>query len=260
MHIYLAHAFYPGADIGGDIHLDEDESWDIETDNDIGEVNLFYTILHELGHSLGLSHSSKKESIMFPWYMNKDLDRESHELPEDDIIAIEQHYGGKEKKWGPIVNKNTKSSKKPSLGKTTKMPEITTIPTSTTTSPPKIPDKCNMSYDAIAVLRNDLMIFKNNLMWRMRDGKLLDGYPTHFSRMWKALISYDHIDAVFERKDGKFVFFIGNEVIVIDAYQKAYTHDLKYLGIEKKISKVDAIFRWGYNNKTYLFSDGWYWK
>lgn len=196
---------------------------------------------------------------MFPWYINKNFDRESRELPEDDIIAIEQHYGSAEKKWGPIVSRTTKAAKK-YLGKSTKTPKTTTYQTSTTTPRPEMPDKCNMSYDAIAVLRNELMIFKGNLMWRIRNEKLLDGYPTHFSRMWKVLDSYDHIDAVFERKDGKFVFFTGNEVIVIDNYQKAYTHNLQYLGIEKRISKVDAIFRWGYNNKTFLFSDGWYWK
>lgn len=260
--VCTAHAFYPGDSLGGDVHLDDDELWDIDTGNDIGEVDLFYTVLHELGHSLGLGHSSKKESIMFPWYVLGNFDRHSKELPEDDIIAIEQHYGSAEKKWGPIAGRTSKYPKK--NRKTSKAPTTTTsttnVQTSSTTLKPEIPDKCNMSYDAIAMIRNELMIFKGTLMWRLRDGKLLDGYPTQISRMWKALESYDHIDAVFERKDGKFAFFIGSEVVVIDNYRKAYTHNLQYLGIEKKVKKVDAIFRWGYNNKTFLFSDGWYWK
>lgn len=202
---------------------------------------------------------------MFPWYVLQNFDRQSKELPEDDVIAIEQHYGSAEKKWGPIGRVKTSKKNEKYHKKTSKSSTSTTqvYSTSSTTLRPAIPDKCNMSYDAIAIIRNELMIFKGTLIWRLRNGKLLDGYPTEISRMWKALDQYDHIDAVFERKDGKFAFFIGNEVVVIENYGrggKAYTHNLDYLGIEQKLKKVDAIFRWGYNNKTFLFSDGLYWK
>lgn len=43
----LAHAFPPGDDLGGDVHMDNDESWDIE-DGKGGDVNFFYTLLHEV--------------------------------------------------------------------------------------------------------------------------------------------------------------------------------------------------------------------
>lgn len=119
---------------------------------------------------------------------------------------------------------------------------------------------CNTNYDAIGVIRNELMIFKGVWMWRFRDGRLLQGYPVEFYRMWPELEAFDHVDAVFERLDGKFVFFIGREVIVIDSYQKAYTHNLEYLGFDRKVTKIDAIFRWGGNNKTYVFSGDEFWR
>lgn len=78
--------------------------------------------------------------------------------------------------------------------------------------------------------------------------------------MWNDLQSFDHIDAVFERRDGKFVFFNEKEVMVIDSSQRAYKHDLAYLGFSPSVKKIDAIFRWGYNNKTYVFSGDDFWK
>lgn len=43
----LAHAFPPGKGIGGDVHMDNDEKWDLE-DGSGGDVSFFYTLLHEV--------------------------------------------------------------------------------------------------------------------------------------------------------------------------------------------------------------------
>lgn len=53
----LAHAFYPGTEIGGDVHMDEDEPWDIENGKG-GDLSFFFTLLHEVNfHSFS---STKK--------------------------------------------------------------------------------------------------------------------------------------------------------------------------------------------------------
>lgn len=39
---FPAHAFYPGSGLGGDVHLDNEESWDIENGMN-GDVSFFYT-------------------------------------------------------------------------------------------------------------------------------------------------------------------------------------------------------------------------
>ena len=77
----LAHAFFPGAGRGGDVHFDADEAWILDEtsnyDDEYYERNgdgyqitnsLFTVAVHEFGHSLGLAHSSIKGSIMYPWY------------------------------------------------------------------------------------------------------------------------------------------------------------------------------------------------
>lgn len=240
--------------------MDEDESWDIETDVE-GDVSFFYTLLHELGHSIGLGHSATEKSIMYPWYSSKrTFDRSRKELFDDDIWGIEQLYGLKDgkRRYGPITQYKTTRRVTTS---TTQAPRYrpTNAPVPSTTEAPK-PDKCNTSFDAIGIIRNELMIFKGMWMWRFRNGHLLQGYPVEYYRMWPELQQFDHIDAVFEKKDGNFVFFSGQDVMVIDSYQKAYTHNLDYLGFDRKLKKIDAIFTWGHNNNTYVFSGADFWK
>ena len=85
----LAHAFYPSPPnpepIAGDIHFDDDEPWAI------GEyLDVFSVALHEIGHALGLGHSDKPGSVMYPYY------RRHVALTEEDIRAIRQLYAARE--------------------------------------------------------------------------------------------------------------------------------------------------------------------
>uniref|UniRef100_A0A8C3JWW9 Matrix metallopeptidase 1 n=1 Tax=Calidris pygmaea TaxID=425635 RepID=A0A8C3JWW9_9CHAR len=82
----LAHAFQPGEGIGGDVHLDEEEAW---SKNGRG-YNLFIVIAHELGHSLGLSHSNDPGALMYPTYSYTDPNE--FLLPQDDIDGIQAIY------------------------------------------------------------------------------------------------------------------------------------------------------------------------
>uniref|UniRef100_G3SRF6 Matrix metallopeptidase 7 n=1 Tax=Loxodonta africana TaxID=9785 RepID=G3SRF6_LOXAF len=84
----LAHAFAPGPDLGGDAHFDEDESW---TDGSKIGINFLYTATHELGHSLGLDHSSDPSAVMYPTYGNEDP--KNFKLSQDDIKGIQKLYG-----------------------------------------------------------------------------------------------------------------------------------------------------------------------
>jgi hypothetical protein len=68
----LAHAFFPppnGDDLAGDVHYDEDETWQEGIDPDgLDFIDLLTVSVHELGHSLGLDHTAVPNSTMNPFY------------------------------------------------------------------------------------------------------------------------------------------------------------------------------------------------
>jgi Matrixin len=85
----LAHTFYPypmnPEPIAGDLHFDADENWNIGAD-----VDLFSVALHETGHALGLGHSDKPGSVMYPYY------RKSTALTAEDIGAVLNMYAAQD--------------------------------------------------------------------------------------------------------------------------------------------------------------------
>ncbi|XP_015345546.1 matrilysin isoform X2 [Marmota marmota marmota] len=56
-----------------------------------GGINFLYAATHELGHSLGLGHSSDPRAVMYPTYRTEDS--QSFRLAQDDIEGIQKLYG-----------------------------------------------------------------------------------------------------------------------------------------------------------------------
>lgn len=79
----LAHAFPPGEGLGGDIHFDDEEVWDINTST--GGANFPWVVLHEIGHAVGLGHSQNIRSIMWPVEEEFDVPLR---LSTDDINGV----------------------------------------------------------------------------------------------------------------------------------------------------------------------------
>uniref|UniRef100_A0A3B3Y0Y8 Collagenase 3 n=1 Tax=Poecilia mexicana TaxID=48701 RepID=A0A3B3Y0Y8_9TELE len=120
----LAHAFQPGEGMGGDVHFDEDETW---TTGGQG-FSLFAVAAHELGHSLGLTHSRDPSAVMFPSYRHQSS--KQYTLSTDDVLGIQMLYG---------------------------KPEIEAE------NRPRVPKKCDpmFLFDAAAVIQNEIVFFQN---------------------------------------------------------------------------------------------------
>ena len=94
----VAHAFQPGTEavyglggtLAGDLHIDVNRNW-VDDPNAAASTSRFdiYTIvLHEMGHALGLGHSTVRGSVMENAYRGA-----RRELTPDDINAIQAVYG-----------------------------------------------------------------------------------------------------------------------------------------------------------------------
>ncbi len=59
----LAHGFFPA--YGGDVHFDDYENWSFSSSSGI---HLESIAVHELGHALGLAHSSLSTAVMYSTY------------------------------------------------------------------------------------------------------------------------------------------------------------------------------------------------
>lgn len=85
----LAHSFSPES---GKFHLDAAERWavDFELEKSKVAVHLESVAVHEIGHLLGLAHSSVEEAVMYPSLKPR---RKKVDLSLDDIQGVQALYG-----------------------------------------------------------------------------------------------------------------------------------------------------------------------
>ena len=61
-----------------------------------GTPDFVYTVIHEVGHVLGLSHSSKITSVMYPTVQGSFNKDDDYTLDEEDVTRIKADYGKKD--------------------------------------------------------------------------------------------------------------------------------------------------------------------
>ncbi|XP_062983806.1 collagenase 3-like [Elgaria multicarinata webbii] len=215
----LAHAFPPGGDIGGDVHFDDDETWT----NDSRAFNLFSVAAHELGHALGLDHSTDPEALMYPLYSYKDS--KDFILSEDDVAGIQALYG----------SKGTVSA--------------------------KAPKRCDpkFSADAIAELNGEKIIFKDTFVWRYNPRLFRKDWMDILS-VWPKL--RNRADAAYGLPEKDIVFiFRGKKYWAVKGYKilHGYPQTLYDLGFPSHVDRIDAAFHDVKTRKTKFFTGDKIW-
>ncbi|XP_050729691.1 matrix metalloproteinase-24-like isoform X2 [Eriocheir sinensis] len=232
----LAHAYFPI--YGGDAHFDDTEAWTI---NSYRGTNLFQVAAHEFGHSLGLSHSDVRSSLMAPFYRGYES---SFSLDEDDIKGIQALYGKKQARPFPATQAPTLSGGGGSSG--------------SGSSDEKLCRDSSIDV-AVTMANKKTYMFKGTQYWELTDDGVASGYPRSISDDWGGLPSF--LDAAFTWTNGNTYFFKG------DNYWR-FSDMTRDTGYPKKIAKgfagipdsIDAAFVWSGNGKIYFFKDSQYWR
>lgn len=179
----LAHAFTPSDSDprSGDIHFDVDEYYYtvddvVRIDNRYG-VDLYSVALHEIGHALGLDHSSVRSSIMYPSYeMHKPKDR----LHIDDLNAIRQLYFKNVKFWAPTATSTPAYPKSCSC-----VLEYGDLVRDRYIEDRRDRAYCSGRITSINVMNGEFYVIIDSTIWRYRDnGSLYRDYPGLAEDMW----------------------------------------------------------------------------
>nr|XP_055229358.1 matrix metalloproteinase-24 isoform X3 [Gorilla gorilla gorilla] len=258
---FLAHAYFPGPGIGGDTHFDSDEPWTLGNANHDGN-DLFLVAVHELGHALGLEHSSDPSAIMAPFYQY--METHNFKLPQDDLQGIQKIYGPPAEPLEPTRPLPTLPVRRihsPSERKHERQPRPPRPPLGDRPSTPGTkPNICDGNFNTVALFRGEMFVFKDRWFWRLRNNRVQEGYPMQIEQFWKGLPA--RIDAAYERADGRFVFFKGDKYWVFKevTVEPGYPHSLGELGSCLPREGIDTALRWEPVGKTYFFKGERYWR
>ncbi|ELW64937.1 stromelysin-1 [Tupaia chinensis] len=230
----LAHAYPPGQGIYGDAHFDDDEQWT----KDSAGTNLFLVAAHELGHSLGLFHSTNTEALMYPLYKSF-TDLAQFRLAQDDVDGIQSLYGP------PPAS-----------------PDNPIVPTESVPSGSETPATCDptLSFDAVSTLRGEVLFFKNRHFWRKSlrtpepEFHLISSFWPSLPSNLDAACEVTSRDTVFLFKGNQFWAIRGNEVLA------GYPRGIHTLGFSPTVKKIDAAISDKEKKKTYFFVEDKYWR
>jgi len=275
----LAHAFFPR--YGGDAHFDDDDYFTHQSRNG---VDLFQVVAHELGHSLGLGHSSNSAALMAPFYRGY---VPNFKLSTDDISGIQRLYGantgGTTTTRRPTTTRRTTTRRTTTTTRpttTTRAPAVTNSPTNSPTDPPAPgTDLCSDgAFDAVTVYESGIYIFRGSVYSKIGNTGMEPGYPRDITTDWQGLPSNIdtalHWPAIYSWRytNGRWVHqvtAVGRTYFFKDSLYWRFDENRGLLpGYPKRIDQgfpglpnnLDAAYVWSGNDRIYFWKGDQYYR
>ncbi|XP_037802924.1 stromelysin-3-like [Penaeus monodon] len=228
---------------------DEDHQSDAANDGDDGE-----------GDDVHRRDDERKRTDEEDFYEEDRKRREEEERRREEDRKRRREDEEEKRRWEEEVRRREEEARRREEEERWRWEHGEDEPVSTTERPPPpVPSLCDGDFDSMAVLRQELFIFKDTYIWRYDErGNLRDSYPSLVHNLFSGLPSYmKRVDAAYERpSDGNILFFIGKYYYVHngDRLVEGSPLPLTSLGLPERLTKIDAAFYWPRAKKTYFFS------
>lgn len=228
----LGHAYSPRFnDSCTEIHADGSEVWHNNSNEKTpdGSFSLLAFLIHEIGHALGLGHSSSPEDIMYAYYTGRTG------LSENDTNIIQSIYGVK----------NTSVN--------TAAPTTTTTDDTSSFRNTKYPDLCSIKPERYLITKNQhLYIFYKEFVWLMRLGEKTYRRPERISNY----IPFNSFSHLYQRRNGEIALISDKHIHFIEfpslrVLPRSYSIE-DY--IKRQNITINGFFT-GYTGETYLLYD-----
>lgn len=248
----LAHAYLPYLyENMTEIHMNSDVTWYYKNDTNVppGEISFLYVLIHEIGHSLGISHSTDNRAIMFSSYNLKN----GIDLSNDDKLAIQSLYG--------LPSTQNTTTQKTTTHTTTTQTNTTqtTQQTVTVKSEEVSQDLCSIrNVNKFLMINKRIYIVHDKMFWVIQD-KRYDS-PRLLIDWLSFLPRYFHnIQGMYQRPSDEVVLIIDSVIYIFHMHnlQLKTRLYLNHIGINNN-PKINCIFN-TYTGKTILiYNDEYY--
>lgn len=223
----LAHAFLPYINNRKvEIHMDNEERWSLDTsgeEQDSTMVNFYRVLIHEIGHTIGLTHSNSMDSIMYPFY-HMEWDFMLGDVDKKNIQKLYKH---------PKTTTPNKPKTTTTTTTTTPTPTPTTVtsiaPSSATsksvardvndTNPrpePLISDVCSIKNFNMLIVDDKMFVIHKQWLWVLDLNDIRVTAPIRVTDYLQFLpYDFDEITAIYQRPNGQILFIIKNMVYIV---------------------------------------------